>query len=102
MPIRPVGRPRKGSIQLYKEAEMECKRNAPYPASRTNIFDLEHDDLTQIRVQTERSDSQSFNVSIPPTEKTEQVSFPKVIAKGLINTKGMLSYLLYQILQCRK
>ena len=91
MPIRPVGRPRKGSVQLYKDAEMASSRKSPYTSSQNNLFDLEQEDLTQICVQTERTYPQCQEFApLQPAQETEQVSFPKVAAKGMINTKGML------------
>ena len=91
MPIRPVGRPRKGAVQLYKDAEMANNRKSPYISSQNNVFDLEKEDLTQICVQTETTypQYQQF-ASFQPPQETDKVSFPNVATKGLINTKGML------------
>ena len=90
MPIRPVGRPRKGALQMYKDGEMGFQQNNLYPASKKNVFDLEQDELPEISRQSVRHYSPYHEVSsLPPNQQTEQLTIPKVIGKGLINTKGM-------------
>ena len=88
MPIRPVGRPRKGALQMYKDGEMGFQRSNLYPASQKNVFDLEQNELPEISRQSVRHYPYDFS-SLPPNQETEKLSMPKVIGKGLINTKGM-------------
>ena len=70
---------------------MGRQSNNTYTTSKTNVFDLEQDELTEICMRTEKNHSYKHELnSLPPKKETQQISVPNVLAKGLINTKGIL------------
>ena len=79
MPIRPVGRPRKGTARAYKEVEMA--RTVPLRSSYNNVFDLEEEDIVQLEQQAHQPYPQQqgrFDGTLQQSANT-----------GLIDTKGM-------------
>ena len=81
MPIRPVGRPRKGTAHAYKEAEMASRRSVPFTSSHNNVFDLEEEEI----VQLEQRIHQPYQHQQARFDGTLQQS----MNTRLVDTKGM-------------
>ena len=89
MPIRPVGRPRKGAADRYKEAEIACQRNVHLTA-HNNVFDLEQEEIVKIGAPTDltlNSEYQNFD-SVPLVNTIETATNPQSGGQELLDTKG--------------
>ena len=90
MPIRPVGRPRKGAADRYKEAEMACQRNVQLTV-HNNVFDLEQEEIVKVGAPDDllsNSEYQNFD-STQLVNAIETASSPHSGGQELLDTKGM-------------
>ena len=90
MPIRPVGRPRKGAADRYKEAEMACQRNVHLTA-HSNVFDLDQEEIVKERAPADLPSNyeyQNFD-SAQLVNDIEAAASTQYGGQELLDTKGM-------------
>ena len=89
MPIRPVGRPKKGASQAYKEAEAASRsrqKALTFAASYDNVFDLEEADKAQIEAEIVQVQYTSHN-----KRHSSNIQCQSSIQPRVVDTKGKIS-----------